>query len=233
MRILIVDDDPDYLELFSHFLRKEMRPHEIVCARTVDEAERHICGAGVDVVVSDYDMPGKSGFDLLDIARRHGTVGLIFMVTAHNDRMLECEALKRGAIFCLDKGMGTRNIARFIAIVSADANKIQNERGVMIVAMGRIVHVNEHMLSATKYRYEELIGSQWTAVIDSECISFVRKHHERLNRSATKKMPCTVRDREDEKEIPCTMLIKKPAELHGISKPHRCQVPYYALILQE
>lgn len=233
MRILIVDNDPDYLELFSHFLRKEMGSSEIVCARSVDEAERHISNDGADVVVSDYDMPGKSGFDLLDIARTQGTVGMICMVTAHNDRMLECEALRRGAMFCLDKGMGTQNIARFIAIVTADANKIQNERGVMIVTMGRIVHVNEHMLSATKYRYEELIGSHWTTVLDSECISFVRKHHDSLNHRTTKKLPCTVRDREDEKEIPCTMLIKKPAELLDISELYRGHVPYYALIIQE
>ncbi|HHN81922.1 MAG TPA: response regulator [Methanomicrobia archaeon] len=233
MRILIVDDDPDYLKLFSHFMRKEMRPREIVCARSVDEAERHISNEAMDVVVSDYDMPGKSGFDLLDIARTQGNVGMICMVTAHNDRMLECEALRRGAMFCLDKGMGTQNIARFIANVMEDADKLPDERGVIIVTMGKIVHVNEHMLSATKYRYEELIGSHWATIIDRGCISFVRKHHERLNHRTIKKVSCTVHDREDEKEIQCTMLIKKPAELNDISKLHRDHVPYYALIMQE
>lgn len=66
-RVLIVDDDPCLLDIFSAMLARDGL--EVRTAGSVTEAVSVMLGAGVDLVLSDVCMPDRSGFDLLDAVR--------------------------------------------------------------------------------------------------------------------------------------------------------------------
>src|SRR5262245_4275308 len=68
---------------------------DVVTAASTDEALKHV--PDVDVVVTDFSMPGRSGLELLDEVRAHDPSIPVIMVTAHGSEQIAVSALKRGA----------------------------------------------------------------------------------------------------------------------------------------
>lgn len=67
-RVLVVDDDPDILQLVEFQLRHH--GHRVATAGSAEEAERLVDERGrPDVVVLDVMMPNVTGFDLLTSLR--------------------------------------------------------------------------------------------------------------------------------------------------------------------
>lgn len=85
-RVLIVDDEPDILDVLTELLSLCM----IDGASTFEEAKELLETEDYDVVV--LDIMGVKGFELLDIARQKNIPAL--MLTAH---ALDKESLKRSA----------------------------------------------------------------------------------------------------------------------------------------
>jgi CheY-like chemotaxis protein len=84
-RILVVDDDADTLELVSYALGA--RGFAVTGARNAGEALDALRAGGFDLVITDYDMPGQTGAELLARAGREGVLGdaSTLVVTAHPD----------------------------------------------------------------------------------------------------------------------------------------------------
>ena len=62
-RILIVDDDEDFLRLMGEYLESVALEHDL--AVSAEQARNRLKCSGYDMVVSDFNMPGESGLDLL------------------------------------------------------------------------------------------------------------------------------------------------------------------------
>lgn len=62
-RILLVEDDPSYSRLVQYWLRAA--GHEVRLASTGPEGAALARQGGWDLVLSDVDMPGCSGFVVL------------------------------------------------------------------------------------------------------------------------------------------------------------------------
>ena len=65
--VLLVDDDANVLSALRRSLRRENL--EVRTARDARGALEQLEEGGVDLVISDYRMPGMSGLDLLTTAR--------------------------------------------------------------------------------------------------------------------------------------------------------------------
>jgi diguanylate cyclase (GGDEF)-like protein len=63
--VLLVDDDPDFLQLLRAALKRE--PYDLLTATSTRSALEILRKEVVDVVVADENMPGMSGTDLLAI----------------------------------------------------------------------------------------------------------------------------------------------------------------------
>ncbi|RUM35762.1 MAG: two-component system response regulator [Desulfobulbus sp.] len=94
-RILIVDDEPDLRNIFKRFLEIEGYP-----CRTAGDGEKALEMLGQEdfsLVISDINMPGISGIDLLrELGDRHPDVAVL-MVSAIDDRKVAVQSLQLGA----------------------------------------------------------------------------------------------------------------------------------------
>jgi CheY-like chemotaxis protein len=77
MRILVVDDDPEALELFSLLFTRHGA--EVAVARTAADALAQLAQHRPDVLVCDIEMPGEDGYSLIRRVRTlavDGTAGV-------------------------------------------------------------------------------------------------------------------------------------------------------------
>jgi DNA-binding NtrC family response regulator len=107
-RILMVDDEPDAQELFRQNFRREIRKgiYRFDFALS-GEAALKLLDVGtpprVVMVLSDINMPGMSGLDLLArISEKWPEIG-VFMITAYGDNTTETRARELGAVRFLTK----------------------------------------------------------------------------------------------------------------------------------
>ncbi len=94
-RVLVVDDFPAMRRLLRNALR-ELGVSEIHEATNGKEAMEILEAEGIDLVLSDWNMPGMSGLDLLVWVRTSQEFRHLpfIMVTAEGDKMNVVEAIK-------------------------------------------------------------------------------------------------------------------------------------------
>ena len=108
VRILVVDDESDIEMLFKQQFRRELREGRFVLdfAGSGDEAlaKMKANGAGsLILLVSDINMPGMSGLDLLVRIKEERPELPVLMITAYGDASTRRVALERGADGLLTK----------------------------------------------------------------------------------------------------------------------------------
>jgi CheY-like chemotaxis protein len=95
-RIVVVDDDPDTLEVECALLQSQ--GCTLVCVESVEAAVAAIRKDPPDLVITDCAMPLQDGFDLLHRIKDDPRTGAIptLMVTAHANPELRDRALQEG-----------------------------------------------------------------------------------------------------------------------------------------
>ena len=106
--ILVVDDEADVEMLFRQHFRKELRAGEFSMefAQSADEALKAIStatDARLILILSDINMPGMSGLDLLPKARLARPDVPVILITAYGDVETKRRALEGGAEGFLSK----------------------------------------------------------------------------------------------------------------------------------
>lgn len=99
-QILVVDDEPDFRALMERRFRKEIRSGEMefAFAENGNEALEIVeNGSGIDVVLSDINMPGMDGLELLEQLQRFDTKLKTIMVSAYGDMENIRRAMNGGA----------------------------------------------------------------------------------------------------------------------------------------
>ncbi|GGK68524.1 response regulator [Rufibacter glacialis] len=103
MHVLVVDDEADVQPLFQQRFRKEIRNGQVVFsfALSGEEALGYLAQnpSKVVLILSDINMPGMSGIELLHIIRQeyNSPPPVVMMVTAYNDQENYEQAMKEGA----------------------------------------------------------------------------------------------------------------------------------------
>lgn len=102
MKVLVVDDELDVRSLFEQRFRKDIRDHKINFAfassaqEALDYLTRHREEA---IVLSDINMPGMSGLELLKKIKQEHLVPppVVMMITAYGDHENYNNAMQLGA----------------------------------------------------------------------------------------------------------------------------------------
>jgi response regulator RpfG family c-di-GMP phosphodiesterase len=104
-RILFVDDDQRVLDAFRRMLRRLNDDWESLFAMSVDEAWEVIQTEMPDAVVSDLNMPGKTGAELLQMVRKDERTQFLpfILLTGNNETKKRLECLEHGATDFLNK----------------------------------------------------------------------------------------------------------------------------------
>ncbi|TVM14580.1 response regulator [Oceanidesulfovibrio indonesiensis] len=94
-KILVVDDEVDFLELFVKRFQK--RGHNVAAVESGHEALAYLEENPVDVVVLDVKMPRMNGIEALkEIKKRHPLVEVI-MLTGHGSVESGIQGISHGA----------------------------------------------------------------------------------------------------------------------------------------
>lgn len=95
--ILLVDDEPHVSEALKRALRRE--PYEFFTATSADRALQILADHHVDVIISDEQMPGRSGSEFLAIVRRQypQTIRMILSGQASLDAAVR--AINEGEVY--------------------------------------------------------------------------------------------------------------------------------------
>ena len=106
--ILVVDDEPDVEALFRQQFRHDLRAGRFTMefAQSAPMALQRIAAAGsasLILILSDINMPGMSGLELLPKAKAMRPDVPIIMITAYGDADTKRKALENGAEALLTK----------------------------------------------------------------------------------------------------------------------------------
>jgi CheY-like chemotaxis protein len=106
--ILIVDDESDIVELFRQRFRRELR-HGDYALHFADSGEnalelirKGICPELI-LILSDINMPGMDGLQLLQEIKQRWPQFMVMMVTAYGDDERRRRAAETGAVDFLSK----------------------------------------------------------------------------------------------------------------------------------
>lgn len=102
MLIMVVDDEPDIQMLFEQRFRKEIRNGELQFRFAFSGSEalevlNSSAGTDLVLILSDINMPGMSGLELLREIKGLRPGIPVFMITAYDDREKYREAMDCGA----------------------------------------------------------------------------------------------------------------------------------------
>ncbi len=141
--ILIVDDEKNYLVVLEALLGPE--GYEILTAGTGREALHHIRESDVDLVITDMKMPGISGMELLEEAKKIKPDLPVIMMTAYGTIEMAVEAMKKQAFDYITKPFQNEELKLTVRKALENYRLIrENQR------------LSEELLS--RYRYGNIIG---------------------------------------------------------------------------
>lgn len=121
-RILLVDDDEDFLTLLRQYLNS--RGFEADVANGSARARHFLAHSEYDAVVSDFNMPGESGLDLLAhvSCRFHGLP--FILITGNHSARLKQEAVGMGCAGYLEKPFQLQELFESIRAILAPEAKV-------------------------------------------------------------------------------------------------------------
>lgn len=100
-RICFVDDETEVRAAVSRGLEQE--GYEVCCFAEAEECVKHLRRHPVDMVITDFSLPGMDGLALLREVRKIALSLPVMIVTGYGDVRLAIKAIKAGAFDFIEK----------------------------------------------------------------------------------------------------------------------------------
>ena len=113
VKILIVDDEKDFVEMFS--LRLTRQGEKVSVAYSGQEALDLLEKTKIDVVILDIRMPGMDGIETLKRIKATYPLVEVIMLTGHGSTETAVEGMKEGAFDYLLKPADFEDISEKVA----------------------------------------------------------------------------------------------------------------------
>jgi len=121
--LLLVDDEPYILPALGALLRQEFRVYTADCA---DAAEKVFDEHPIDIILTDQNMPRRTGVELLEWVREHSPATIRLLMTGYAELDDAIAAINRGQVYYyLLKPWRTEDL---LQILRNAAEKFQLER---------------------------------------------------------------------------------------------------------
>lgn len=168
VRVLHVDDDPDFLEVASTFLEREADGLSVETATSVNEALDRLNQSKFDCVVSDYDMPRLNGLEFLEHVRELELELPFILFTGKGSEEVASEAIREGVTDYVQKQPGSDQYSLL-------SNRVKNA-----VDQYRARHsadLNENLLRELAENCQDIL---WMVSSGWEEILFINSAYERV-----------------------------------------------------
>jgi len=198
VRVLHVDDEPDFADLTAEYLERTMDCVSVDTATRVDAVIERSLQDTYDCIVSDYDMPRTNGLEFLEMVRETSPQFPFILYTGKGSEQIAAEAISAGVTDYIQKEPGTAQYTilanRITNAVEAyrDDQQVQRSQRAMSEAWdgistidheGRFTYLNDAYAETFGYERDELLGEHWHRVhseasletVESEILPTVRE----------------------------------------------------------
>jgi CheY-like chemotaxis protein len=110
IRVLLVDDNDDYLQGLSTWLTEDAKLDIVGRAGTGEDALLQVETLSPDLVLTDLSMPGMNGFEVARQIKLRPDAPNVILVTFHDSETLRLEAFAAGADGLVDKAKVTEQL---------------------------------------------------------------------------------------------------------------------------
>jgi len=162
MNILIADDDPVTLSLLSTQLASW--GHAVSQATDGDSAWETVCSSPMDIVVSDWIMPGLDGLELCRRIREHRQTGYTYLI------LISAQNSKADIVHGLESGVDDY----ITKPIDMDALRARIGIGVRIVNLERSLNRKIEIITANHYQTIRMF-SQMMEVFDEDLGGHARR----------------------------------------------------------
>lgn len=160
-KILIVDDEPDILEIITYNL--QLHGYEVQTAKDGDQALIKAKEFKPDLIILDIMMPKKNGIEVCKILRSQPEYNdtLIIFLTALSDELSHVKGLEFGADDYISKPVSPKIMvskvnAMFRRVIKPEQSKTIEEGDIRIDPEQYIVYFKETPISLAKKEFELL-----------------------------------------------------------------------------
>jgi len=183
IRVLHVDDDPDFAATAGAFLERE-GGFDVETAGSASAGLERLADDAFDCVVSDYDMPGTNGIEFLESVRRRYPELPFILYTGKGGEEVASDAISAGVTDYLQKESGTtqytvlaNRIRNSVEKYHATAQLADRERRLSLFfeqsPLGviewdksfDIVRLNDSAEEILGYDEADLAGRSWEAIV--------------------------------------------------------------------
>lgn len=154
IRVLHIDDEPDFGELVKLYVERETDQISVVYQSDTQSALEILDNDAVDCIVSDYEMPHRNGIEFLKVVRDRGITVPFILYTGKGSEEIASEAITAGVSDYLQKESTTDHYKILV-------NRIQN-----LVSK----HRTERAVKETKKFYEGVLSrsSDYILIVDQQ-----------------------------------------------------------------
>lgn len=111
-KIILIDDDSKFLEKLSYLFDQSGFSCQAVSDSRV--AVKKILSEKFDVVVTDIQMPGLNGFEIIDAAKKSSPQSFIVVTSGGDDSKIKAKALDFGADVFFSKPLNLVSLLKTI-----------------------------------------------------------------------------------------------------------------------
>ena len=187
IRILHVDDDGAFADLVATYLERLDDAFSVRSETAARDALETLGSGSFDCVVSDYDMPGMTGLELLDAVRSNDIDVPFVLFTGKGSEEIASDAIAAGATDYIQKEGGTD---QYTVLANRVRNAVDQYRSKRALAASqerlsrfieqsplgtieydetfRIARVNPAAEEIIGYDAEELVGGTWMPFVPSD-----------------------------------------------------------------
>lgn len=177
IRVLHVEDEPEFASLVADFIERQDDRITVEAALNAEEGLERLTGADFDCVVSDFEMPGMNGIDLLEAVREEHPDLPFILFTGKGSEEVASEAISVGVDDYLQKRPGSSQFALLANRIKNAVSKYRAERDVertrtrhrrlieeatdaivVVDAVGDFAYVSPAAEAVLGYRPHELLG---------------------------------------------------------------------------
>ena len=188
IRVLHVDDEPDFADLVADFLEREDDAFTVETATSASRGLERLADEDFDCIISDYDMPGQNGIEFLETVRETRPDLPFILFTGKGSEEVAGNAISAGVTDYLQKEPGTdqytvlanrvRNaVERYRAEHARERQRKASDtahEGISILNEdGEFIYVNQAYATLYGYATEELIGEHWELVYPDDEVAVV------------------------------------------------------------